>query len=411
MSVPSQPSISHDFDFTDPDLLSQRLPIGEWAELRRTAPVWWVDQPAGVSGFDDGGYWVVSRLDDIKEVSKNSEVFSTQENTAVIRFNGEIAREEIEIQRAMLINTDPPAHDKLRRIISRGFTPRAVESLRVALRERAEQIVHEAKKTGSGDFVEQVACELPLQAIAELLGVPQADRGKLFEWSNQMMGYDDPEYADSYRIANAQIMGYAWNLAEEKRQCPAGDIVSQLLDADIEGEALGSEEFAWFVLLLAVAGNETTRNATTHGMKAFVDNPQQWELYKAERPRTAPDEIVRWATPVIAFQRTTLADTEIGGQLIKKGQRVGLFYSSANFDEERFERPFEFDILRNPNPHVGFGGTGTHYCVGANLARLQLDLIFNAIADVMPDLREVSEPVRLRSGWLNGIKSWHVAYE
>ncbi len=411
MSAVSAPTISHDFDFTDPDLLSTRLPIEEWAELRRTAPVWWVDQPDGVSGFDDGGYWVVSKLDHIKEISKSGEIYSTNANTAVIRFNGEITRDEIDIQRAMLVNTDPPAHDKLRRIISRGFTPRAVNSLRDALRERAERIVHEAKKTGGGDFVEQVACELPLQAIAELIGVPQADRGKLFEWSNQMMGYDDPQYKDSYRMANAEVMGYAWNLAEERRKSPADDIVTQLLSADIDGEALGSEEFAWLVILLAVAGNETTRNATTHGMKAFVDFPEQWELYKAERPGTAPDEIVRWATPVIAFQRTALQDTEIGGQPIKKGQRVGLFYASANYDEDRFDNPFEFNVQRNPNPHVGFGGTGIHYCVGANLARLQLDLIFNAIADVMPNLREISAPVRLRSGWLNGIKSWQVAYE
>ncbi|MFC8529850.1 cytochrome P450 [Nocardia sp. NPDC057227] len=403
--------VAHDFDFTDPDLLATRLPIEEWAELRRTAPVWWVDQPDGVSGFDDGGYWVVSKLDHIREISKDSEVFSSAANTAVIRFNGDIAREEIDIQRAMLVNTDPPAHDKLRRIISRGFTPRAVQTLRDALHERAERIVHEAKKTGGGDFVQQIACELPLQAIAELLGVPQSDRGKLFDWSNQMMGYDDPEFDGNHRVATAEIMGYSWNLAEERRRCPADDIVSTLVTADIEGEALGSEEFAWFVILLAVAGNETTRNATTHGMKAFVDFPEQWERFRAERPKTAPDEIVRWSTPVIAFQRTALRDTEIGGQPIERGQRVGLFYASANFDEERFDDPFAFDITRSPNPHVGFGGTGTHYCVGANLARLQLELIFDAIADVMPDIRQLAEPVRLRSGWLNGIKSWQVAYE
>lgn len=410
MSLPSLPSLSHDFDFTDPDLLATRLPVEEWAQLRRTAPVWWVDQPDGVSGFDDGGYWVVSKLEHIKEISKAPQIWSNSANTAVIRFNGDISRDEIDIQRAMMLNTDPPAHDKLRRIISRGFTPRAVQSLRDALHERAERIVHEAAKSGSGDFVQQVAAELPLQAIAELLGVPQEDRGKIFDWSNQMMGYDDPDFGGDHKMATAEIMGYSWNLAEQRRACPADDIVSTLLSADIDGEALGSEEFAWFVIMLSVAGNETTRNATTHGMKAFVDFPEQWELYKAERPRTAPDEIVRWATPVIAFQRTALCDTEIGGQAIREGQRVGLFYSSANFDEDHFTNPYTFDITRDPNPHVGFGGTGTHYCVGANLARLQLDLIFNAIADVMPNLRQVSEPVRLRSGWLNGIKSWQVAY-
>ncbi|MGY5276726.1 cytochrome P450, partial [Nocardia gipuzkoensis] len=294
--------------------------------------------------------------------------------------------------------------------ISKGFTPRAVESLRAALTERAARIVHEAKKSGSGDFVEQVACELPLQAIAELLGIPQEDRKKIFDWSNQMISYDDPEFEGDHQAATAEVMGYAWNMAEQRRACPAEDIVTQLVNADIDGEHLGSDEFAFFVILLSVAGNETTRNSITHGMKAFVDHPEQWEIYRQQRPRTAPDEIVRWATPVTAFQRTATQDTVLGGQEIKQGQRLGLFYSSANFDEEAFADPFTFDVLRDPNPHVGFGGTGTHYCVGANLARLQIDLMFNAIAEVMPNLRQVADPVRLRSGWLNGIKRWEVEY-
>ncbi len=405
------PSIPTGFDFTDPDLLATRLPIEEFAELRRTAPVWWCAQPDRASGFDDGGYWVVSKLAHIKEISKNPEVFSSHENTAIIRFNEETTREQIDMLGDMLLlNLDPPKHTKTRRIISKGFTPRAVESLRAALTERAARIVHEAKKSGSGDFVEQVACELPLQAIAELLGIPQEDRKKIFDWSNQMISYDDPEFEGDHHAATAEVMGYAWNMAEQRRACPAEDIVTQLVNADIDGEHLGSDEFAFFVILLSVAGNETTRNSITHGMKAFVDHPEQWEIYRQQRPRTAPDEIVRWATPVTAFQRTATQDTVLGGQEIKKGQRLGLFYSSANFDEEAFADPFTFDVLRDPNPHVGFGGTGTHYCVGANLARLQIDLMFNAIADVMPNLRQVAEPVRLRSGWLNGIKRWEVEY-
>ncbi|MFI9636737.1 cytochrome P450 [Nocardia sp. NPDC051929] len=405
------PSIPTGFDFTDPDLLATRLPIEEFAELRRTAPVWWCAQSGRASGFDDGGYWVVSKLAHIKEISKNPEVFSSHENTAIIRFNEETTREQIDMLGDMLLlNQDPPKHTKTRRIISKGFTPRAVESLRAALTERAARIVHEARKSGSGDFVEQVACELPLQAIAELIGIPQEDRKKIFDWSNQMISYDDPEFEGDHHAATAEVMGYAWNMAEQRRACPAEDIVTQLVNADIDGEHLGSDEFAFFVILLSVAGNETTRNSITHGMKAFVDHPEQWEIYRQQRPRTAPDEIVRWATPVTAFQRTATQDTVLGGQEIKKGQRLGLFYSSANFDEEAFADPFTFDVLRDPNPHVGFGGTGTHYCVGANLARLQIDLMFNAIADVMPNLRQVSEPVRLRSGWLNGIKRWDVEY-
>ncbi|MGQ4617383.1 cytochrome P450 [Nocardia sp. R7R-8] len=405
------PSIPTGFDFTDPDLLATRLPIEEFAELRRTAPVWWCAQSDRAGGFDDGGYWVVSKLAHIKEISKNPEVFSSHENTAIIRFDDETTREQIDMLGDMLLlNQDPPKHTKTRRVIAKGFTPRAVESLRAALTERAARIVHEAKKSGSGDFVEQVACELPLQAIAELIGIPQQDRKKIFDWSNQMISYDDPEFDGDHHAATAEVMGYAWNMAEQRRACPAEDIVTQLVNADIDGAHLASDEFAFFVILLSVAGNETTRNSITHGMKAFVDHPEQWEIYRQQRPRTAPDEIVRWATPVTAFQRTATQDTVLGGQEIEKGRRLGLFYSSANFDEEAFDDPFTFDVLRDPNPHVGFGGTGTHYCVGANLARLQIDLMFNAIADTMPDLRQVAEPVRLRSGWLNGIKRWEVEY-
>ncbi|MEU8899786.1 cytochrome P450 [Nocardia sp. NPDC048505] len=413
----SAPSLPTGFDFTDPALWEIRNPTAEFAELRRTAPVWWnpqTDEQSG--GFRDGGYWVVTKHEDIKEISRNAELFSAQEKGSIIRLPGQVTADQIEVTRALLVNMDPPKHTKIRRIISRGFSPRAVAGLRAALAERATAIVRAARAAGQGDFVEQVACELPLQAIAELLGVPQEDRRKLFEWSNQMLNYDDPEYGDATTTdastnASVEILGYAWQMAEQRRTRPLDDIVSQLVHADLEGEALGSDEFGFFVILLAVAGNETTRNAITHGMKAFIDHPEQWELYKRERPRTAVDEVVRWATPVTAFQRTATADTELGGQRIRRGQRVGLFYSSANFDEEAFERPFEFDILRDPNPHLAFGGTGAHFCVGANLARLEIDLMFNAIADAMPDLSQVSEPERLRSGWINGIKHWQVRYE
>ncbi|WP_433711392.1 cytochrome P450 [Nocardia sp. CA-084685] len=408
MAAPAFPA---GFDFTDPGLWENRMPVEEFATLRRTAPVWWCAQPDATSGgFRDGGYWVVSKHEDVKEISRSPEIYSSAQKGAIIRLPDDVTPEQIELTGALLVNMDAPKHAKIRRIVSKGFTPRAVEGLRAALTERAARIVHEAKRTGGGDFVQQVACELPLQAIAELLGVPNDDRHKLFEWSNQTLNYDDPEYGDA-TTAFTEILGYAWNMAEKRRACPVDDIVSQLVHADVDGEALGSDEFGFFVILLAIAGNETTRNAITHGMKAFVDHPGQWELYRGQRPRTAPDEIVRWATPVNAFQRTAAEDTELGGQRIEQGQRLGIFYSSANFDEDAFENPFTFDVLRDPNPHVGFGGTGAHYCVGANLARLEIDLMFNAIADVMPKISQVADPVRLRSGWINGIKNWQVRYE
>jgi len=258
--------------------------------------------------------------------------------------------------------------------------------------------------------VVDVACELPLQAIAELLGVPQDHRGMLFQWSNQMIAYDDPEYQVDPNTASLGLLQYAMEMADQRRGCPMNDIVTKLVQADMDGEALTSDEFGFFMIMLVVAGNETTRNAISHGMKAFLDHPDQWELYKRDRSLTAADEIVRWATPVVAFQRTAMSDTELGGAAIHQGDRVGMFYSSANFDPDVFDHPERFDITRDPNPHVGFGGTGAHYCLGASLARLEINLIFNAIADHMPNIQQLAEPERLRSGWINGLKHYAVRY-
>jgi cholest-4-en-3-one 26-monooxygenase len=311
-----------------------------------------------------------------------------------------------------MIMMDDPEHSRLRMIVARAFTPRAVDRLRADLAERAQLIASQAAAQGSGDFVRQVACELPLQAIAGLLGVPLEDYDKLFDWSNNMIGSDDPEFADNDSLTSAgELMWYAMQLAAQKREVPGDDIITTLIEADADGQGLSEAEFGMFMVTLAVAGNETTRNSITQGMMAFTDNPDQWELFKAQRPKTAADEIIRWATPITAFQRTALDDTELGGVQIKKGQRLVLFYRSANFDEEVFDDPHTFNILRNPNPHVGFGGTGAHYCIGANLARMTIDLMFNAIADQTPDLAAAGDPDRLRSAFINGVKHWQVDYQ
>jgi cholest-4-en-3-one 26-monooxygenase len=406
----TEPNIPPGFDFTDPDLYTHRVPAEEFAELRRTAPIWWNAQRRGSSGFDDDGYWAVTRHADVVEVSKHSELYSSWENTAIIRHREGGGRDGIELQRLVLLNIDPPQHTKLRRIVSRGFTPRAIGNLREALTVRAEQIVATALAEGTGDFVTDVACELPLQAIAELLGIPQEDRRKIFHWSNEMIGYDDPDYQSDGPDAAGELIGYSMMMAEDRRSCPRDDIVTKLVNAEVDGGQLSPDEFGFFMILLAVAGNETTRNAISHGMGAFLDHPDQWELYREQRPATAAEEIVRWATPVTVFQRTPLTDTVLSGQEIKAGQRVGLFYRSANFDEEVFDQPERFDVLRNPNPHLGYGGSGAHFCLGANLARLEIDLIFNAIADSMPNIKRAGDAERLRSGWLNGIKKLPVTY-
>lgn len=411
--MPSCPALPEGFDFTDPDVNARGVPLPEFALLRRSAPVAWIPQPHGLAGFDDDGYWAVTRHADVKEASTRPEDFSSGRNTSVIRFHPGMRRERIDAQRLMMLNMDPPEHTRVRRIVQRGFTPRAVRALESALRERAGRIVAAAREHGSGDFVTDIACELPLQAIAELIGVPQHDRTKIFDWSNRMIAYDDPELAVTEETGSRsamELIAYAMDLAAARTARPARDIVSRLVAAEDEG-SLGSDEFGFFVLMLAVAGNETTRNAISHGMHAFLTHPEQWELYKRERPATTAEEIVRWATPVISFQRTATRDTELGGTAIREGRRVGLFYASANHDPEVFDAPGAFDITRDPNPHLGFGGGGPHFCLGRSLAALEIDLIFTAVADTLPRIRLAGAPRRLRSAWLNGIKELRVSYE
>ena len=402
------------FDFTDPDLIQQAIPHEQFRAARRNAPIVWVEQPEEVrSGFAEEsgtGYYAITRHADVSAISKDSKNWSTYENGAIIRFPGEMAREQVELQRVILINQDPPEHTATRGIVSRGFTPRSIAELEDQMVQRAASIVKDALARGTGNFVEEVAAELPLQAIADLIGVPQEDRHKLFEWSNQMLAGEDPDYAGNNEVAAAEILGYSMMLAADRQANPRDDLITKLINAHKGERGLTDDEFGYFVILLAVAGNETTRNAITHGMNAFFDHPEQWEIWKNDRPATMVDEVVRWATPVSVFQRTALNDVELSGVQFKKGQRAALFYASANFDEDVFEDPYTFNILRDPNPQLGFGGHGAHYCVGANLARQEMRVIFNAIADYAPDITRLAEAKRLRHSWVNGIKELQVQY-
>ena len=283
----SRVSVPAEFDFADPDVYAVGLPVDELAELRRVAPIWWNAQPIGRGGFDDGGFWAVTKHKDVRAVSLRNDVFSSFEKTVVPHYaTNEIAQQRIEAGQFVLITMDAPRHTRMRKIISRGFTARAVERLRSELNSRAQDIAKQA--AAAGDFVEQVASELPLQAIAGLLGVPLEDRKKLFDWSNQMVGDTDPEYTEfDPNVASIELLSYAMQLAMSKADEPGDDIATTLLNADVEGQKLSDEEFGFLVVMLAVAGSETTRNSITHGMIAFIEHPDQWEVFKRMHPSTA----------------------------------------------------------------------------------------------------------------------------
>ena len=400
------------FDFTNPTVLARGLPINEFAALRRTAPVWWVDQdPENGGGFRDGGYWVISKHAHIREISRDPQIWSSHDNGCVMRYTNDVSPEELEAAKVLMHNSDPPVHTRLRKLISRMFTPRSIAALEAGLAADARRIVSAAAAKDDGDFIDDVAHKLPMKAIADLVGFPQEDHEQIFRWSNAIMGAEDPAFTDDPRAAMVELMGYSYVLAERRKSSPADDIITQLVTAGDDGDQLSELEFGYFILLLVTAGNETTRNASAIGMQAMLDHPEQWELYKKTRPITAADEMIRWSSPVNVFQRTATCDTQIGGVSIRRGQRVGLFYGSANYDEEVFGDPFTFDIKRSPNPHLGFGGTGPHYCIGANLARVEINLLFNAIADLIPNIEMTDSPARARSGWINGISAMPVRYK
>jgi cholest-4-en-3-one 26-monooxygenase len=397
-----------DVDLSDPDVFQQGRHHDAFEVLRRDDPVHWQPEPGG------GGFWCITRHTDIVAVNRDAAAFSSGRGFTLMDPPEGI---EGDSQRELLPGMDAPRHTRYRRVVNRGFTPRILALVEAHLAAKATAIVDHVIESGHAEFVTDIAAELPLQAIAELMGVPQEDRHRIFEWSNSLIGLDDPEYQgsrDHGYTAAAEMFIYSDGLRRQRLADPRDDIVTTLVNAEVEGERLTDDEFGMFFLLLAVAGNETTRNAISHGMKALVDHPAQYAALAADPGRTrmerAVEEILRWATPVLYFRRTAEADIDIGGTLIRSGDKVALWYISGNRDEAVFPEPFRFDIDRYPSEQIAFGGGGPHFCLGANLARMEMRLIFTELVTRIADMTLDGEVEMLRSNFIGGIKRMPVRW-
>jgi cholest-4-en-3-one 26-monooxygenase len=381
----------------------------EWfRRLRAEAPVYWHPEAAA----HRGGFWTVTDYDDCVTVNRDWERFSSYKHSAL--FN-DMDDDQLAQQRMMMLNMDPTMHTRYRRLVNKGFTPKLVRDLEQQIVGYADGIIDAVAERGTADFVEEISAELPLLVIAELLGVPQEDRRKVFDWSNRMIGSEDPEYqiegVDSGEAAMA-VFSYAEELAAARRLEPRQDLVSTLINAEVEGEKLDQLELDLFFMLLIVAGNETTRNLMSGAMVAFFDHPDQWEKLRQDRSLlpSAVEEMLRFVTPVMHFRRTVVADTELGGQALQEGDKIVFWHTSANRDESVFTDPDTFDIARSPNSHIAFGGGGPHFCLGANLARMEIMVMFDRLLDRIPDIRLDGEVQRLQSNFINGTKHIPVAF-
>jgi cholest-4-en-3-one 26-monooxygenase len=399
-----------DIDLLDLDRFAEGIPHEWFTYLRNNAPVYHHSEPAGP------GFWVFTKHEDVIAIGRDAKHFSSDQARG-----GVVGLLEVDIDMnweggQLMLTMDPPPHTRHRRLVNRGFTPRMIGMLEDHIRDVTNQILDDAISKGQVDFVVDVASELPLQVIAELMGVPMEDRHKVFDWSNRMIGSEDPEYSVSeehVQEAQIEMFMYAQALADRKREDPQDDIISKLLSADVDGDQLSPMDFNLFFLLLAVAGNETTRNAISHGMNAFLENPDQYQLLvdNPELIDSAIEEILRWASPVMYFRRNVTSDLDYKGHQLKEGDKVSIWYVSANRDEQIFQDPFRFDIARQPNEHIAFGGGGPHHCLGANLARMELKMFFEELTKRVPRVEALGEAARLRSNFIGGIKHLPVSFE
>jgi cytochrome P450 len=378
--------------------------------LRRERPVSFHDEPDVPMLGKGPGFWALTRHADVLHVSKNPDIFcSSQGGVNIIDQPPQLN----EFFGSMIV-MDDPRHTRLRRIVSRGFTPGMLRKAEADVDRAAVDIVDAVIDKGSCDFVTEIAAALPLKIICDMMGIPHSQFRFVFDRTNLILGAADPEYvpnlADAVPAifqAGQELAGLVEELARFRREHPTDDLTSALIHADVDGEHLSEQEIGSFFILLVVAGNETTRNAISHGMKALCDYPDQRRLWAADFERIAPtavEEVVRWASPVTHFRRTVTRDTEIRGQAIAAGEKVVMWYISANRDEEVFADPYRFDVQRTPNEHVGFGGPGPHFCLGAHLARREITVMFRQLLSRLPDLHITGEPAPLRSFLINGIK-------
>jgi len=382
--------------------------------LRREAPIsFW---PAmDLEGFTSGaGHWALTKLDDVFYASRHPEIFSSSPNITINDQTPEVA----EFFGSMIV-LDDPRHQRLRSIVSRAFTPKVVARIEASVRDRAHQLVASLianHPNGEGEAVSELAGPLPLQVICDMMGIPEEDHQRVFHWTNVILGFGDPDLTtdfDEFAHVSMEIGAYASALAEERRSNPTDDLTTSLVQADVDGQRLTSAEVASFFILLVVAGNETTRNAISHGLLALTRYPEQrqtwWQDFDAIS-HSAVEEVVRWASPVIYMRRTLTHDFELSGTKMAAGDKATLWYCSANRDESKFADPWMFDVTRDPNPHVGFGGGGAHFCLGANLARREIRVMFEELHREIPDVVATGEPARLLSPFIHGIKTLPIAW-
>jgi cytochrome P450 len=385
-----------------------------FATLRREAPIsFW--PPIQYEGFETGnGYWALAKLDDVHFASRHPDIFSSASGINI----GDQMPELAEYFGSMIV-LDDPRHQRLRSIVSRAFTPKVVARIEASVRERAHRLVASLianHPNGEADLVGELAGLLPLQIICDMMGIPEEDHQRIFHWTNVILGFGDPDLTtdfEEFLRVSMDIGAYASALAEDRRANHHDDLTTSLVEAEVDGDRLSSSEIASFFILLVVAGNETTRNAISHGVLALSRYPEQrdkwWSNFDGLTP-TAVEEIVRWASPVVYMRRTLTRDIELSGVKMAAGDKATLWYNSANRDESKFGNPWAFDVARDPNPHLGFGGGGAHFCLGANLARREIRVVFDEMRREIPDIVAIEEPARLLSQFIHGIKRLPVAW-